>query len=184
MDADANSLLSDILRDPDHGAARLVDTCHEPLFALAMSLCHDRMTSEDLVFRTFETAVRRASDCRDGNAFLEWMKAILRNEWRMSVRRGMVRSETPMGGSDDIERIPGAMSSGGDIERAVDGDFVRDAIGKLSPEAREVLIQRYFLDMPVGQIARFLRLPVGPFAHHCPRPRAPLLPHERQRYLA
>lgn len=161
MDADANSLLSDILRDPDHGAARLVDTCHEPLFALAMSLCHDRMTSEDLVFRTFETAIRRASDCRDGSAFLEWMKAILRNEWRMSVRRGMVRSETPMGGSDDIERIPGAMSSGGDIERAVDGDFVRDAIGKLSPEAREVLIQRYFLDMPVGQIARFLRLPVG-----------------------
>ncbi len=31
----------------------------------------------------------------------------------------MVRSETPMGGSDDIERIPGAMSSGGDIRMTV-----------------------------------------------------------------
>ncbi len=162
MDSRETSLVQDLLNDPERGAERLVGQYRERLYAIAFSLCHDHMTAEDLVFRTFERVVHNIATCRSEEALLEWMKTILRNEWRMSVRRGMVRATTPEGGPDDLEKLAGPGVDGDEaIARAVDGDFVREAIETLSPEAREVLIQHYFLGMPLGQIARFLRLPVG-----------------------
>ena len=161
MNFSRNSFPQDLLNDPDRGAVQLVERYRAPLYAVAISLCHDHMAAEDLVFRTLERAIQRVADCRDETAFLEWLKAILRNEWRMSVRRGMTRATTPEGGPDDIERLVGPGATGDDVVREVDGDLVREAIDTLSPESREVLIQHYFLDMPLDQIARFLRLPVG-----------------------
>ena len=162
MDSSENSLVHDLLNDPERGAVKLVNEHRELLYSIAYSLCHDHMTAEDLVFRTFECVIHNIASCRSEAAFVEWMKSILRNEWRMSVRRGMVRATTPEGGPDDLERLAGPGIDGDEaIARAVDGDFVREAIETLSPEAREVLIQHYFLGMPLDQIARFLRLPVG-----------------------
>lgn len=141
----------------------------------------------------------------------------------------------------DIERIPGAMSSGGDIRmtalmtlltdpgnddhwlatdwfelwetfdagaiwttrvrgvmQLVSYDIAFDPISAstirrgrgresscrpMAPPSRRALrvARRRGDDQAAGRrVAR----PVGPFAHHCPRPRAPLLPHERQRRLA
>ena len=162
MDSSEKSLVHDLLCDPERGAAKLVDEYRELLYSIAYSLCHDHMMAEDLVFRTFECVIHNIASCRSEAAFVEWMKSILRNEWRMSVRRGMVRATTPEGGPDDLERLAGPGIDGDEaIVSVVDGEFVREAIETLSPEAREVLSQHYFLGMSLDQIARFLRLPIG-----------------------
>ena len=76
----APSIVQEILRDREAGAARLVAECREPLYAAAFSLCGDPAMAEDLVFRTFERVLDRIATCRDESAFTAWMKKMLRNE--------------------------------------------------------------------------------------------------------
>ena len=156
-----SGLVQEILRDREKGAARLVAERHGMLYAAAFSLCGDASMAEDLVFRTFERVLDRIATCRDESAFDAWMKAILRNEWLLSVRGSVVRATDAAGAPDEVESLADVTDGGADIRRAVDQDIVRRAIEDLPSDAREVLLLHYFMDMPVAQVARFLAMPVG-----------------------
>ena len=47
------------------------------------------------------------------------------------------------------------------VLQAVDAGILRDAVNALPPDMREAVVLRYFMDMPLVQIAKFLSLPVG-----------------------
>ena len=42
----------------------------------------------------------------------------------------------------------------------VDGGIVRQVLERMPEDIREVLLLHYFMDMPVGKIAKFLAMPV------------------------
>ena len=43
----------------------------------------------------------------------------------------------------------------------VDSGIVRQVLERMPEDMREVLLLHYFMDMPVGKIAKFLTQPVG-----------------------
>jgi RNA polymerase sigma-70 factor, ECF subfamily len=47
------------------------------------------------------------------------------------------------------------------VERSAEQQVMRQAIARLSPRQRSVLILRYFWDLPYAEIARILDLPLG-----------------------
>ena len=161
MDNTASTIVQDILRDRESGAARLVAECKQPMYEAALALCGDHAMAEDLVFRTFERVLDRIATCRDESAFTAWMKSILRNEWLMSVRGAAVRNTTPAGLPGEVECMAEPDDGVEAVERSVDAALLRDAIDQLPADMREAILLRYFMGLPLLKTAKILAVPVG-----------------------
>lgn len=161
MDNTASTIVQDILRDRESGAARLVAECKQPMYEAALALCGDHAMAEDLVFRTFERVLDRIATCRDESAFTAWMKSILRNEWLMSVRGAAVRNTTPAGLPSEVECMAEPDDGVEAVERSVDAALLRDAIDQLPADMREAILLRYFMGLPLLKTAKILAVPVG-----------------------
>ena len=161
MDNTASTIVQDILRDRESGAARLVAECKQPMYEAALALCGDHAMAEDLVFRTFERVLDRIATCRDESAFTAWMKSILRNEWLMSVRGAAVRNTTPAGLPSEVECMAEPDDGVEAVERSVDAALLRDAIDELPADMREAILLRYFMGLPLLKTAKILAVPVG-----------------------
>ena len=61
------------------------------------------------------------------------------------------------------DQVPEDVESGGteSVVQAVDATLLREAVQGLPDKLREAVVLRYFADMPILQIARFLTIPVG-----------------------
>ena len=160
MDPDV-TIVQEILRDREAGAARLIAECREPLYGAALSLCGDPVAAEDLVFRTFERVLDSIATCRDESAFTAWMKTILRNEWLMSVRGATVRNTVPAGSPSEVEHLAEPGDGCAAVMKAVDAALLRDAIEDLPEDMREAVVLRYFLGLPLLKTAKILTVPVG-----------------------
>ena len=161
MDNSASTIVQEILRDRESGAARLVAECKQPMYEAALALCGDHAMAEDLVFRTFERVLDRIATCRDESAFTAWMKSILRNEWLMSVRGATVRNTTPAGLPCEVECMAEPDDGAAEIEKSVDASLLRDAIDQLQTDMREAILLRYFMGLPLVKAAKILAVPVG-----------------------
>lgn len=161
MDNSASTIVQEILRDRESGAARLVAECKQPMYEAALALCGDHAMAEDLVFRTFERVLDRIATCRDESAFTAWMKSILRNEWLMSVRGATVRNTTPAGLPCEVECMAEPDDGAAEIEKSVDASLLRDAIDQLPTDMREAILLRYFMGLPLVKAAKILAVPVG-----------------------
>ena len=161
MDNSASTIVQEILRDRESGAARLVAECKQPMYEAALALCGDHAMAEDLVFRTFERVLDRIATCRDESAFTAWMKSILRNEWLMSVRGAAVRNTTPAGLPSEVECMAEPDDGVEAVERSVDAALLRDAIDELPADMREAILLRYFMGLPLLKTAKILAVPVG-----------------------
>ena len=161
MDNSASTIVQEILRDRESGAARLVAECKQPMYEAALALCGDHAMAEDLVFRTFERVLDRIATCRDESAFTAWMKSILRNEWLMSVRGATVRNTTPAGLPCEVECMAEPDDGAAEIEKSVDASLLRDAIDQLPTDMREAILLRYFMGLPLAKAAKILAVPVG-----------------------
>ena len=161
MESTASTIVQEILRDRESGAARLVAECKQPMYEAAMALCGDHAMAEDLVFRTFERVLDHIATCRDESAFSAWMKSILRNEWLMSVRGATTKNTTPAGLPSEVECMAEPDDGGEAIEKSVDAALLRDAIDELPADMREAILLRYFMGLPLVKAAKILAVPVG-----------------------
>jgi RNA polymerase sigma-70 factor (ECF subfamily) len=126
--------------------ARLVDRDLASSYRLASLLLGSEHEAQDAVQDAVVTAWERFDDLRDRDRFAAWFGRILVNGCRDRLRRrGRVRFITLDGG---LER-PAPDSPSSLPER----EALRDAVSKLSPDHREVVVMRYLLDLPVEEIA-------------------------------
>lgn len=158
----------------DSGVARLVKPAHgsanaarERMFATlvdrraidaayryATMVLGNRSDAEDATHDAALTAWQRFGDLRDVDRFEAWFGRILVNACRDRLR---VRVRTPL--SLDAEPVPDAASLGDRLASPDQADAIvrRQAIGaalrSLSPEHREVVVLRYYLDLTVEQVA-------------------------------
>ena len=125
----------------------------QPLFGFFLRRVADPSQAEELTQETF-LAVLRATSRYEANAlFRTWLYAIgfkiLRAHRRKAVFRAMFQGEQSAG------REPA-------IEDAIDAQvLVREAVGKLDPMDREVLMLREFEGLSYAEIAELLHLPVN-----------------------
>ena len=148
----------EIRKDMESGAKRLVSEYGDRLFAAALLLCRNDHDAEDLVFRTFDQAIRKIGKYRETGDFFNWLYTIQLNFRRMDVRKRRVEIVS-VGGSLDLPERPDLALS----ELAGDAgvEALRAAVGSVSEPLRYVVKRRYFDGIPVEEIARELGVPEG-----------------------
>jgi RNA polymerase sigma-70 factor (ECF subfamily) len=122
-------------------------------FRLAFGMLHDREAAEDAVQEATVRSWRKLGNLRPGTEMRPWFLAIVANQCR-TVARGrwwsVIRLEgTPGGGAGAFE------------DRIVRGADLRAALRKLAVDQREVLVLRYYLDLPLEEVAAITGVPVG-----------------------
>ena len=141
----------------------LVDRHAQRLYRLAVSLIGNATDAEDVLQETFVGAFRGLRTFEGRSSVKTWLTRILvmqAAQWNRSRRRRVA------GSMDDS--IPAAAGS---PEAAMD---VQAALGRLSPEHREVLALREFERMSYEEIAQVLDVPRGTVESRLHRARSEL----------
>lgn len=135
--------------------ARIVEAIDERFFGVADRILRDSQLAEDATQQALVEMWRRLPDLRDPGRFEAWAYRLLvhacysecrrRRRWRLDTRIG------------DADRPSGADVTTGVIDR----DQVERALRRLSVDHRAVLVLRYYLDLPLQQVAEALDLPFG-----------------------
>ena len=148
----------EIKQDVDRGARRLVAEYGNRLLAAASCLCPNDQDAEELVFRTFDQAVKKIRQYRPTGDFFCWLYTIMLNYRRMDLRR-RGPSVVAVGSSLDLPEVPTAALP--DLDGAIGSERILAALRALPEAIRAVVVLRYLDDCPVETIARQLAVPVG-----------------------
>ena len=148
----------EIRKDQESGAKRLVSAYGDRLLAAAALLCRNDSDAEELVFRTFEQAIRKVDTFEPTGDFFNWLYAIMLNFRRMDLRRKRV-ALIPLGGLADLSSVAGEF-----VRTLVDHSgesAVRKALSTISPLLREVVVRHYFKEESVADMADALEVSEG-----------------------
>jgi len=118
----------------------------EPGLRLAFSMLGDRSEAEDATQEAITRAWRRLPQLRDRTQLRPWFLAIVANQCR-NVRRSRWFSTVRL-----AEILRPARAAATDVERI---DVAR-AMTHLSMGDRQVLFMRFYLDLPIEEIAAAL----------------------------
>lgn len=151
-------------REPEALAA-LVEGYGRRVFGLLYRLTGSREAAEDLLQETFLRMVRTIDTYEHDGRFEAWLFRIAANLARDEARRrgrrggtvsleaageaGLLRTD---GGSDSVE----SRLAGREEERRL-----QECLGRLPPADREILLLRFFSEMPFREIAELLGVPLG-----------------------
>jgi RNA polymerase sigma-70 factor (sigma-E family) len=130
--------------------------CHGPeALRLAYLLTGDRELAEDLAQEAFVRIARRLTGLRDAGAVRWYLRRTVVNLAHSHLRRRRVeRAHMPV----LVSSVALARTGTADVETT---QAVRDAIARLSPRQRAVVVLRYYQDLTDQQIASVLNCPVG-----------------------
>ncbi len=130
--------------------AMVIEPLLNPAYRLAAVMLSDRMAAEDAVQEASVKAWRNLRQLRgDQSSLRAWFLSIVANECRMTRRRrwwSVVKSAEV-----ESERRSDASSQ----EALTD---LRRALARLSPDERLPLVLYFYLDLPLDEVARTLRV--------------------------
>lgn len=151
-------IVDEIRADREAGALRLEREYKSQLLAVAARFCPDPIEAEALVCRTMDETIRRIETLADPGSFFGWMCGIMSNQYGKLNRR---KIDGKISYTDQLPELEDESVGVDRIISAVDGEILHQAIEHLPPKLKEAILLRYFVDMPLSQIARFLMIPVG-----------------------
>lgn len=139
--------------DRDDAVRALLAERLEPSYNLARLLVRDRGLAEEATHDAVVRALRSSRQLRDPDAFDGWFRRILVNCCRDALRR---RGDRP---APIVPAPPQTVPDPtvGWIER----DAMDQALATLSDQHREVVVLRYYADLPIDAIARSLGIRAG-----------------------
>jgi len=132
---------------PSEFTARL-EAVLDPAHRLATVILRDRAAADDAVQEAAIKAWRKYGQLREGERFSSWFLSIVANECRMARRTPwwrVIRS------GDPIE------SAGPPVDAFAASDL-RAAVLGLEPSDRAALFCFFYLDLPMDEVARVLRI--------------------------
>lgn len=142
----------------------LVDRFSPRLFGLLYRLSGSHHDAEDLLQEVFLRVVRTIDDYRHQGRFEAWLYRIALNLARDRVRRRQRRGATA-GGTMDWISLDGCPAShpppDQPLELAEQVDRLQQALERLLPAEREVIMLRHFSDMSFREIADTMGTPIG-----------------------
>ena len=142
-------------RDGDPEAYdRLAREASRRLFLIAHRILRDTDAAEDAVQQTLVTIWRELPRLRDVERFDVWSYRIVT---RASIAEAKRKRRTVR-----IAEIDSAEHSSADsIADVATRDLLERAFQRLTPEGRAVLVLRYYIDLPIKDIAEVLGVPYG-----------------------
>lgn len=152
----ADSRLMDTRAEGERGAAflRLADAHLDAAYRLARVILRDPNEAQDATHDAVVQAWRMWSTLRDASRFERWFDRILVNICRNRLERTSRSRATNI--SEDV-----ALAAGDPFSQALDRDLLGSAITALPPDQRVVVVLRYYLDLPLDEIAIRLDVPAG-----------------------
>lgn len=146
-----------VLRIDDDAGVRAAYAAHgAELYRFTLRLLDDRGLAEEVVQETFLRAWRAAEHYDPLIGSLRtWLFAIARNAATDAVRARAVRPGPPVLGQRE------EAAAGDHAERMARSWQVEEALGRLRPEHRRVLLDCYFRDRPRAEVAAELGVPEG-----------------------
>ena len=125
------------------------------LDAAARLILRDGELARDAVQDSMVRAWRDLPGLRDPDRFLPWLHRLTVNACLDLARRRQRRSV-------EVELTPIAMPAVADATAEfAERERIDDALRRLEPEFRAVIVLHYFLGMPLHDVAVSLRIPVG-----------------------
>ena len=154
-------LIADIHKDLEKGAVQLLVEYRGRLHAEALRLCSDPSSAEDLVFRTLEQAIFKIDTFKGEGDLYGWMKSIMTNLHLNDGIRAVNRGTSPAS-QEELEKLAGECNVTVDeLIRNSDSEVLREAIDRLDPEYKRVIVMHYYENLSFKQIAAVLNAPVG-----------------------
>ncbi len=128
-----------------------------PLFSYALRLTGDRPRAEEVVQETLVRAWSRAADLDlEPGALRGWLFTVARN-LVTDLRRADAARPSTVADEHALSTAPAA----DDLERAVQSWTVAEALDRLTPEHRAVLLETFYDGHSVAEAARRLGIPAG-----------------------
>ncbi len=129
---------------------------HATTFVRAANLLlRDRQSAEDVVQDAFLSLYRALPRLNDHDKILPYLRTAVLNRARSALRtrrRAAVR-QAQQETQPEVRQEPSEWSAESAAMAGEDRRAVMTAVGRLPPRAREVLILRYYLDLPDRAIA-------------------------------
>jgi len=143
-------------RQGDHDAfAVLVRASIPRLDAAARLILRDRELAGDAVQEAFIRAWRNLPGLRDPGAFDGWLHRLLVRSCIDAIRHRKARPA-------EVELLADDGPVGADLASdVVDRELIDDALRRLDPTWRAVVVLHYFLGMPLPEAASVLGIPLG-----------------------
>jgi len=136
----------------------LFDRYQERLYAFFVRYTGRRDVSEDLVQDVFLRILRYKNSFRDDAPFTVWMYQLARNA--ASDRFSKWRREHPLS-EGDHERMQSEDRVHDLVAEREEQTILHEALGRLSPDKREVLLLSRFEDLTYEEISSIIHAPVG-----------------------
>lgn len=139
----------------DHEAFEaLAMAAGDRLYAIACLILRDRQRAEDAVQEALVHAWQQLPALRDPARFDAWLHRLLVNACADEGRH-------QRRWSTEVRMIPPIRSTDDGVGALADRDQVERGFSRLKPELRTVVVLRYYVGLPVPEIAKTLGIPAG-----------------------
>jgi RNA polymerase sigma-70 factor (ECF subfamily) len=149
----------------------------DALYSYAMAITRNRTEAEDLVQETYVRALRSMGNLPPDSNLKSWLFTILRNIWINQLRKrraapNMIELDVDERTADlavETSKDPYAL-----FVSKTEQEWVREAIGQLPVEFREIIILREYEGLSYQEIAGLLHCPLGTVMSRLARARSKL----------
>jgi RNA polymerase sigma-70 factor (ECF subfamily) len=132
----------------------LVSESGHRLYAIAYRVLRDADRAEDALQEALIHIWDDLPKLRDPDRFDAWTyRLVVHASYRLARRERRWTGK--------VRAIPDALGHPDDASGVVDRDEIERVFRRLTPEHRAVLVLRYFIGLPVNEIAEVLEIPAG-----------------------
>jgi RNA polymerase sigma-70 factor, ECF subfamily len=144
------------------------------LYSYAMVLTRNHAEAEDLVQEAYLRAMPAMNRLGSEINVKAWLFKILRNAWLNQLRKQRAIAWTDVE-DDSVRDIPEpSQDSYNALVTKIEREQVQEAIQKLPPKFREIIVLREFEELSYDEIAGLLNCPVGTVMSRLARARSKL----------
>jgi RNA polymerase sigma-70 factor (ECF subfamily) len=144
---DPSQLLRQAIAGDERSFDALIGPLVEPGYRLAVSMLGQREEAEDVVQEAAIKAWRNLNQLKDASVVRSWFFSIVANQCR-TVRRGRWWSVVRLAAPEQPRPGP--------EEEAVQRTDLERALRRLGPDDRLALYLRYYMDLPLNEVAAVL----------------------------
>ena len=146
--ASDSDLVRELRQGSDHAFAALYERYKLPVFRYCLKMLRDVDAAKDVVQTVFLRMYEHRDDLVFADRFKAWIFAIARNHCFTHLR---TRGRT-MELKEEVEQ-EGEAGAEDQLAQRDEAEMVREAIGKLGPEDREVVLLREYENLSYKEIA-------------------------------